>query len=185
MRISCTRITTAMSSMAWDGNGARRRLLLYEQRSYPIFRHQHSASIIWELSEGLEPGNRLEFMSRFRVCSVDRTLDLKKSTATWSDSQQKRVRVRSAAARSTARSRQPRGRTLDRTMTEPQPADTTLDSTCWRYHEEPSSRRSGARVLQVGQRTHQIRRLRSLRPARSCLHPDVQERPLRPPEERL
>jgi len=44
-----------------------------------------SQNVFWELREGLKTGKKLEFMSRFRVRSVDRTLDLKQSTARWSD----------------------------------------------------------------------------------------------------
>ena len=54
-----------------------------------------SQSVSWELSEGLWPGKKLEFLSRFRVRSADRTFELKQSTANWSNSQQKRSRVRS------------------------------------------------------------------------------------------
>jgi transglutaminase-like putative cysteine protease len=53
-------------------------------------RVQHLASnesqnVFWELREGLKTGRKLEFTSRFRVRSVDRTLDVKRSTAKWSD----------------------------------------------------------------------------------------------------
>ena len=44
-----------------------------------------SQNVFWELREGLESGKKLEFMSRFRVRSVDRTYDLKRSIARWSD----------------------------------------------------------------------------------------------------
>ncbi len=44
-----------------------------------------SQNVFWQLREGLKAGKKLEFMSRFRVRSVDRTLDLKRSTAKWSD----------------------------------------------------------------------------------------------------
>jgi len=46
-----------------------------------------SQNVFWELREGLKAGKKLEFTSRFRVRSVDRTLDLKRSIAKWSDYQ--------------------------------------------------------------------------------------------------
>ena len=44
-----------------------------------------SQNVFWELREGFKAGKAFEFMSRFRVRSVDRTFDLKRSTAKWSD----------------------------------------------------------------------------------------------------
>jgi hypothetical protein len=44
-----------------------------------------SQNVFWELRESLPAGKKLEFVSRFRVRSVDRTYDLKRSTASWSD----------------------------------------------------------------------------------------------------
>jgi Transglutaminase-like superfamily len=44
-----------------------------------------SQNVFWDLSEGLESGKKLEFMSQFRVRSVDRTYDLARSIAKWSD----------------------------------------------------------------------------------------------------
>jgi transglutaminase-like putative cysteine protease len=46
-----------------------------------------SQNVNWERHDGLKPGMRLEFMSRFRVRSVDRNFDTKQSTAKWSDYQ--------------------------------------------------------------------------------------------------
>ena len=64
-------------------------------RNWPSFqdrchRVQHLASnesqnVFWELREGLKTGRKLEFTSRFRVRSVDRTFEVKRSTAKWSD----------------------------------------------------------------------------------------------------
>ncbi len=44
-----------------------------------------SQNVFWELREELKAGNTFEFVSRFRVRSVDRTYDVKRSTAKWSD----------------------------------------------------------------------------------------------------
>ena len=44
-----------------------------------------SQNVFWEIRDGLEAGKKLEFVSRFRVRSVDRTFDLKRSTTKWSD----------------------------------------------------------------------------------------------------
>jgi transglutaminase-like putative cysteine protease len=44
-----------------------------------------SQSVFWETREGLKAGKRLEFVSRFRVRSADRTFDPSRSTARWSD----------------------------------------------------------------------------------------------------
>jgi transglutaminase-like putative cysteine protease len=44
-----------------------------------------SQNVFWEMREGLNTGKKLEFVSNFRVRSVDRTYDLKRSTARWSD----------------------------------------------------------------------------------------------------
>jgi hypothetical protein len=44
-----------------------------------------SQNVFWELRDGLKVGTTMEFVSRFRVRSVDRTYDLKRSTAKWSD----------------------------------------------------------------------------------------------------
>jgi transglutaminase-like putative cysteine protease len=49
--------------------------------------HNDSQNVNWELPDGLKPGTRLEFVSRFRVRSVDRNFDTKQSTAKWSDYQ--------------------------------------------------------------------------------------------------
>jgi transglutaminase-like putative cysteine protease len=47
-----------------------------------------SQNVNWEMHGELMPGQKLEFTSRFRVRSVDRTFDPKRSTANWSDYQQ-------------------------------------------------------------------------------------------------
>jgi Transglutaminase-like superfamily len=44
-----------------------------------------SQNVFWELRDGLDTGKKLEFVSRFRVRSVDRNFDLKRSTANWSE----------------------------------------------------------------------------------------------------
>jgi len=44
-----------------------------------------SQNVFWELRDGLKVGKTFEFVSRFRVRSVDRAYDLKRSTAKWSD----------------------------------------------------------------------------------------------------
>jgi hypothetical protein len=44
-----------------------------------------SQNVFWELHEGFKAGKSFEFVSRFQVHSVDRTFDLKRSTAKWSD----------------------------------------------------------------------------------------------------
>jgi hypothetical protein len=44
-----------------------------------------SQNVFWEVREGLKVGKTFEFVSRFRVRSIDRTYDLKRSTAKWSD----------------------------------------------------------------------------------------------------
>jgi transglutaminase-like putative cysteine protease len=44
-----------------------------------------SQNVFWELREGFTAGKAFEFVSRFRVRSVDRTFDVKRSTAKWSD----------------------------------------------------------------------------------------------------
>lgn len=44
-----------------------------------------SQNVFWELCEELKPGKAFEFVSRFRVRSVDRIYDTKRSTAKWSD----------------------------------------------------------------------------------------------------
>jgi transglutaminase-like putative cysteine protease len=44
-----------------------------------------SQNVFWEVREGLIPGKTLEFMSRFRVRSADRTYDYRRSTARWAD----------------------------------------------------------------------------------------------------
>ena len=54
-----------------------------------------SQSVFWELREGLEIGKTIEFVSRFRVRSADRTFDFRRSTAKKSDNQHKRPQVRS------------------------------------------------------------------------------------------
>ena len=49
--------------------------------------HNDSQNVNWEVRTGLEPGKTLEFTSRFRVRSVDRNFDAKRSIARWSDYQ--------------------------------------------------------------------------------------------------
>jgi transglutaminase-like putative cysteine protease len=49
--------------------------------------YNDSQNVNWELNEGLKPGRELEFTSHFRVRSVDRTFEPKRSTAKWSDYQ--------------------------------------------------------------------------------------------------
>ena len=44
-----------------------------------------SQNVFWEQREDLTAGKTLGFMSRFRVRSVDRTYDVKRSLARWSD----------------------------------------------------------------------------------------------------
>jgi hypothetical protein len=44
-----------------------------------------SQNVFWEQRENLKVGKTFEFMSRFRVRSVDRALDLTRSIARWSD----------------------------------------------------------------------------------------------------
>ncbi len=44
-----------------------------------------SQNVFWEVRKGLAPGKELEFVSRFRVRSSDRTYDVKRSSAKWSD----------------------------------------------------------------------------------------------------
>jgi transglutaminase-like putative cysteine protease len=44
-----------------------------------------SQNVFWEVHEGLEAGKVFEFASRFRVRSVDRGFDVKRSVARWSD----------------------------------------------------------------------------------------------------
>ncbi len=46
---------------------------------------KESQNVFWEVRDGLEPGKKLEFVSSFRVRSVDRDFDVKKSPAKWSD----------------------------------------------------------------------------------------------------
>ena len=53
-------------------------------------RIQHLASnesqnVFWEMRTGLSPGKKLEFVSHFKVRSADRSYDVKRSTAKWSD----------------------------------------------------------------------------------------------------
>jgi transglutaminase-like putative cysteine protease len=50
--------------------------------------HNGSQNVNWNVCEGLKPGNKLEFKSRFRVRSVDRAFDPKRSEARWSDYQE-------------------------------------------------------------------------------------------------
>ncbi len=73
----------------WDGldRTLGASAITYEPNSGRI---QHlatseSQNVFWELRDELKAGKTLEFMSRFRVRSADRTLDLKRSTAKWSD----------------------------------------------------------------------------------------------------
>ncbi len=44
-----------------------------------------SQNVFWELRDGLDVGRKLEFTSRFQVRSVDRSFDLRRSSARWSD----------------------------------------------------------------------------------------------------
>jgi hypothetical protein len=44
-----------------------------------------SQNVFWELRQGLTEGKTVEYASRFRVRSVDRTYDVKRSTTKWSD----------------------------------------------------------------------------------------------------
>jgi hypothetical protein len=44
-----------------------------------------SQNVFWEVRDGLRVGKTFEFVSRFRVRSVDRTYDLNRSTAKWYD----------------------------------------------------------------------------------------------------
>ncbi len=44
-----------------------------------------SQNVFWEMRGGLSPGKKLEFVSRFKVRSADRSYDLQRSTAKWSD----------------------------------------------------------------------------------------------------
>jgi Transglutaminase-like superfamily len=44
-----------------------------------------SQSVFWEWHEHLKPGQKLEFVSRFRVRSADRNFDYQRSIARWSD----------------------------------------------------------------------------------------------------
>jgi Transglutaminase-like superfamily len=46
-----------------------------------------SQNVFWELRAGLTAGKKFEFVSRFRVRSVDRNFDIKRSTAKWPDYQ--------------------------------------------------------------------------------------------------
>jgi hypothetical protein len=77
------------TSRPWDGLG---RTLGASAISFvpTSGRIQHlarneSQNVFWELREGLKPGMTFEFVSRFRVRSADRTFDLKRSIAKWSD----------------------------------------------------------------------------------------------------
>ena len=75
----------------WDGLGRTMgaSAITYEPKSGRIqhFATNESQNVFWEMREGLTPDRTLDFVSRFRVRSADRTYDLKKSTATWSDYQ--------------------------------------------------------------------------------------------------
>ncbi len=44
-----------------------------------------SQSVFWDVHEGISAGKTFEFVSRFRVCSADRTYDYRGSVAKWSD----------------------------------------------------------------------------------------------------
>ncbi len=44
-----------------------------------------SQNVFWDVREGLTPGKKLEFASRFRVRSADRIYDYRRLTARWSD----------------------------------------------------------------------------------------------------
>ncbi len=46
-----------------------------------------SQNVFWEVRDGLTAGTKLEFVSRFRVRSVDRRFDIKRSPARWADYQ--------------------------------------------------------------------------------------------------
>ena len=77
------------NSRPWDG--LNRTLgasnISYQPHSGRVqhLAHNESQNVFWELRDGLKTGNKLEFTSRFRVRSVDRTFDLKQSIAKWSD----------------------------------------------------------------------------------------------------
>ena len=75
----------------WDGLGRTMgaSAITYEPKSGRIqhFATNESQNVFWEMRQGLTPDRTLDFVSRFRVRSADRTYDLKKSTATWSDYQ--------------------------------------------------------------------------------------------------
>jgi transglutaminase-like putative cysteine protease len=47
--------------------------------------NNESQNVFWEVRERLTPGKELEFVSRFRVHSADRTFDPKRSVARWPD----------------------------------------------------------------------------------------------------
>ena len=73
----------------WDGldRTLGASAITYQPSSGPV---QHlstneSQNVFWELRGSLAPSQKLEFMSRFRVRSVDRTLDPKRCIANWSD----------------------------------------------------------------------------------------------------
>ena len=46
-----------------------------------------SQNVFWEVRDGVTAGTKLEFVSRFRVRSVDRSFDVKRSPARWADYQ--------------------------------------------------------------------------------------------------
>jgi transglutaminase-like putative cysteine protease len=73
----------------WDGldRTAGASAITFEPASGRI---QHlatneSQNVLWEMRQGLTVGKTFEFVSRFRVRSADRTYDLKRSIAKWSD----------------------------------------------------------------------------------------------------
>jgi transglutaminase-like putative cysteine protease len=73
----------------WDGldRTLGARVIAYQPDSGRV---QHlstneSQNVFWELREGFKAGKAFEFVSRFRVRSVDRAFDVKRSTAKWSD----------------------------------------------------------------------------------------------------
>jgi transglutaminase-like putative cysteine protease len=77
------------TSRAWDGldRTLGASAIGFEPTSGRI---QHlgrndSQNVFWQVRDGLKPGGALEFVSRFRVRSVDRTFAYQKSPAQWAD----------------------------------------------------------------------------------------------------
>ena len=120
----------------WDGLGRTMgaSAITYEPKSGRIqhFATNESQNVFWEMREGLTPDRTLDFVSRFRVRSADRTYDLKKSTATWSDYQHNLDVVTPSV-------------------------DENLDAIVDEIKESPFAGRGSPRVLQVGHRAHQVR----------------------------